>query len=335
MTTEIIISLRIDFMEKQNTLILSAGRRVELVRSFLEQRTALGHPGRIYSTDLNPQIAPACHVADGAFSCPRATEDNYINYLISLCKDQNIGLVVPTIDTELLPLAYSREFFVREGIHVSIPDVSFVEQCRDKRQTGKLFNAMNLRYPQIFELDSIKFPAFAKPVSGSSSKGIMILHSESDVQVAMTADSNAMICEYIGSPFVEYTIDAYFDFKGELVCIVPRLRIETRAGEVSKGVTRKNRVYDQLITATGKLNGCRGCITIQVFYNPETHEVIGLEINPRFGGGFPLSYSAGANFPGWLMNEAFLAQRQSFFDSWRPDLMMLRYDSAVWIENAE
>jgi carbamoyl-phosphate synthase large subunit len=319
----------------QNTLVLSAGRRVELIRSFKEQRDAMGLNSRILSADINPQLAPACHVADDAFQCPRATEAHYIDSLLALCKQQGVGLVIPTIDTELLPLARNRALFSDNNIHVSVADLEVVEKCRDKRQSGELFAEMGLSYPEIYKSHTVRFPAFAKPVSGSSSKGVMILHTASDAKSAVFTSSQTMICEYIGPPFVEYTVDAYFDFGGVLKCLVPRLRIETRAGEVSKGVTRKNPVYTQLVVAASKLKGCRGCITIQVFYNPETEKIIGLEINPRFGGGYPLSYAAGAPFPGWLMGEAFLQQQIPLYDEWTADLLMLRYDAAIWVENAK
>jgi carbamoyl-phosphate synthase large subunit len=319
----------------RNTLVLSAGRRVELIRSFKEQRDAMGLNSRILSADIDPQLAPACHVADEGFECPRATEAHYVDSLLELCIRQEVGLVIPTIDTELLPLARNRALFLDNNIHVSVADLQVVEKCRDKRQSGELFAAMGLSYPEIYKPNTIRFPAFAKPVSGSSSKGVMLLHSASDAESTVFSSSETMICEYIGPPFVEYTVDAYFDFNGVLTCLVPRLRIETRAGEVSKGVTRKNPVYTQMLVAASVLKGCRGCITIQVFYNPETEEIIGLEINPRFGGGYPLSYAAGAPFPGWLMAEAFLQQQIPFHEAWKPDLLMLRYDAAIWVQNAK
>jgi carbamoyl-phosphate synthase large subunit len=100
-----------------------------------------------------------------------------------------------------------------------------------------------------------------------------------------------------------------------------------RSGEVSKGVTRKHDVYDYLLPAFKKIEGACGCLTIQIFANLENESFYGLEINPRFGGGFPLSYSAGANYPGWLITEYFLGKEIGFYDQWESDLLMLRYDA--------
>lgn len=79
----------------------------------------------------------------------------------------------------------------------------------------------------------------------------------------------------------------------------PRERIEVRSGEISKSATRRNFVYDHLLAGLPGLAGARGCITLQRFANEATGRFAGIEINPRFGGGFPFSYSAGANYPGW------------------------------------
>jgi carbamoyl-phosphate synthase large subunit len=133
--------------------------------------------------------------------------------------------------------------------------------------------------------------------------------------------------ELIDDRHTEFTVDAYYAKDGSLKCLVPRERIEVRSGEVSKGVTRKHDVYDYLLPACKKIEGACGCLTIQIFANLENESFYGLEINPRFGGGFPLSYSAGANYPGWLITEYFLGKEIGFYDQWESDLLMLRYDA--------
>ena len=74
-----------------------------------------------------------------------------------------------------------------------------------------------------------------------------------------------------------------------------------------------------------------GCICIQLFYNPTTHDVVGIEINPRFGGGYPLSYYAGANYPKYMMLEYILGFTLSYHDDWKDGMLMLRYDDAIYV----
>ena len=88
-----------------NILILSAGRRVELVNCFKAARDRLGISGKVVACDAS-NLAPALYFADEREQVPRIAEnDNYVNSIIEICNRYEIGLVVPTIDTELLLLA--------------------------------------------------------------------------------------------------------------------------------------------------------------------------------------------------------------------------------------
>jgi carbamoyl-phosphate synthase large subunit len=128
----------------------------------------------------------------------------------------------------------------------------------------------------------------------------------------------------------EFTLDVLADCGGRAICAVPRLRIETRDGEVSKGVT----VRDPLLIEAGirvaeALPGAFGPITVQCFLTAEGSMYF-IEINPRFGGGFPLSAEAGANFPKWIL-EMILGRKSTGFDDWQDGIAMLRYDEAFFV----
>ena len=159
----------------------------------------------------------------------------------------------------------------------------------------------------------------------------MKVPSQSAVTPAMLADSKLMFMEYVDPSHHEYTVDAYYDRAGTLSCLVPRQRLEVRDGEVSKGVTRKDHVYAYLLDRLRTLPGARGCLTLQLFAKTQPLRFAALEINPRFGGGFPLSYAAGAHYPGWLIDEYLLGKEVAFFDGWEPNLLMLRYDAQVLV----
>ena len=57
-----------------------------------------------------------------------------------------------------------------------------------------------------------------------------------------------------------------------------------------------------------------------------------IEINARFGGGFPLSLEAGADFPRWMLEELLGLPSTASRDRWRPGMVMLRYDAAVFVD---
>lgn len=307
---------------------------MELIKAFKQELYLRGLNSLMFATDLKPEMSAACQLADQAFALPRVTAPGYMDELLALCLENKVGLVVPTIDTELLGLAEQRDRFASEGISLVISDETLVGVCRDKRLTAQLFNSVGIEVPKILDLQQLTFPCFAKPYDGSRSVGAAKLSHATDLSDAMRDDPKLMFMEFIDQTFEEYTVDAYYDRMGVLRCVVPRHRLEVRDGEINKGVTRKHHVYEYLVGKLDKINGARGCLTVQLFAHPNEKRYAALEINPRFGGGFPLSYEAGANYPGWLIDEYLLQKEIGFSDSWTPNLMMLRYDAHVLVSDA-
>lgn len=316
---------------KNNVLILSAGRRVELVEAFRAELNAHIPGASVFGADLSPQLAPACQVADAAFEVPRVTSANYCDRIIEICVANDIGLVVPTIDTELLVLSERVGDFEAKGIHLVISSPELVQNCRDKRKTAAFLEQVGIRSPQIYDVNELAFPCFAKPYDGSCSVGASIVQSRENLTQDMLDNPRMMFAELIGKDHTEYTVDAYYNKSGQLCCLVPRERIEVRGGEVSKGATRKHALYDFLLPRLQTIPGARGCLTFQFFAKVEEGRFLAIEINPRFGGGYPLAYAAGANYPGWLIREYLLNEEVGFFDQWESDLLMLRYDAKVLV----
>ncbi len=320
-------------MKNTNILILSAGRRVELVQEFKESLAIYCKDSIVITTDMYPDLSAACQVAHKYFKVPRVTAPNYIDCLKKICAANNVGLVIPTIDTELLLLSASKEEFLNLGVNLIISDAALIEMCRDKRITRQLFTSLAIDSPVIYERNDLQFPCFCKPYDGSCSVGAMPLLSEDKLTDDIYENEKNIFMELMGKEYKEYTVDAYYNRNGQLTCLVPRERLEVRGGEVSKGVTRFNEVYAYLKDRLCNLKNAIGCITVQVFFNPTTGKIKGLEINPRFGGGYPLAHAAGANYPEWLIREYFLGEKINFFDGWLKNLLMLRYDAKVLVND--
>ncbi|MGQ4880227.1 ATP-grasp domain-containing protein [Billgrantia sp. LNSP4103-1] len=318
-------------MTNQNVLILSAGRRVELLQSFRESLRFHLPLAKVFAADMSSRYSAACQLADAFFDIPAVSDPGYIDALLSLCREQKVGLVIPTIDTELMALSRYRYRFLEESINLVISDARLIARGRDKRLTAKLFKSIGIDTPEIYSRHSLTFPCFCKPYDGSSGEGAFLVSGADRLSRSTLDDERNMFMEPIGKDYHEYTVDAYYDRHGHLKCFVPRQRLEVRGGEVSKGVTRKGYVYDYLAGRLARLRGARGCITVQLFYQPDTRSIKALEINPRFGGGFPLADAAGANYPDWLIREYLLGQAIGHFDRWERDLLMLRYDAKVLV----
>jgi len=318
-----------------NILLLSAGRRVELLEAFKHEIQVRGLKSLMLASDLKPAMSAACQLADDAFVLPRITSPSYIEELLALCLEHKVGMVVPTIDTDLLGLAEERSRFEAAGINVVISNELLVRVCRDKRLTAQLFNNVGIDVPKILDRQNLSYPCFAKPYDGSRSIGAIKLSKSTELSDILFDDPKMMFMEFIDQTFEEYTVDVYYDRMGVLKCLVPRHRLEVRDGEINKGVTRKHHVYEYLIGKLVNIKGARGCLTVQLFAHPDQKRYAALEINPRFGGGFPLSFAAGANYPGWLIDEYLLQKNEiSFYDKWTSDLMMLRYDAHVLVRDA-
>jgi carbamoyl-phosphate synthase large subunit len=313
----------------RNILILSAGRRVDLINAFLVELKQVFSDALVLTTDMNLALSAACQVADKAIKVPSIQAENYIDEIFNLCIEEKVGLVIPTIDTELLLLAQHQQRFSQAGINLIISDQTLVGFCRDKRETAKIFDSLDIPTPTIYSKTAIQFPCFAKPYDGSSSVGAMVVKDWSSLAKTTLENDKMMFMQLIDLSHDEYTVDAYYDKQGYLKCLVPRQRLQVRGGEISKGVTRRHQVYEYLLPKLNQLNGARGCITLQLFANLEEMSFFGIEVNPRFGGGYPLSYQAGANYPAWLVREYLQDQTIPFFDQWEANLLMLRYDAQV------
>jgi carbamoyl-phosphate synthase large subunit len=311
-------------------LVTSAGRRVELLRCFREAGAALGVDVEILACDLKPELSSACMEADAAFRAPRADDDGYANAILELCRQHSVDLVVPTIDPELLPLSRATERFTEAGTHVSVSSPMLVEIARDKLKTAEFFAEHGVPAPHTWAAEAVNgktvlpWPMLAKPRHGSSGRSVRVVH-----------DSQELATHAVGEPFIvqqllqgrEFTVNMFFDRAGKLRCAVPHERLQIRAGEVEKGITRRlPSVLDAARRVADALPAPRGALCFQAMVGPDDSVSV-FEINARFGGGYPLAHRAGATFARWLLEER-LDIPSTASDGWAEGVLMLRYDAA-------
>ncbi len=315
---------------KINVLIMSAGRRVELVNCFKAARDRLKIEGKVFAADMNA-TAPALYFADGYFLVPRISADDYIDAIISICNQNGISLIVPTIDTELEKLAANKEK-IEKATHarVLISDFDAVSICCDKFKTADFFKEHGFGYPRVITDEDInsgnyELPLFIKPLNGSSSINAFKVDSEKELN---------FFREYVKEPIVqecvsgrEYTVDCFSDFDGNIITVVPRLRIATRSGEVLKGRIEKNAAIIADVKRLVKAFGFIGQITVQCFLC-DNGEIKYIEINPRFGGGAPMSIMAGADSCENLYR-LLSGEKLSYSESWQDKVTFARFDGSI------
>jgi carbamoyl-phosphate synthase large subunit len=317
-------------------LFSSAGRRVELINCFRADAARLGINLKTVAVDVDPALSAACQAADVSRKVPRCDRPDFISKLLEICAAEGVKLIVPTIDTELEVLAENRAAFAKIGVEVAVSSPEIVRMARNKRETSRFLAEAGIATPRTESLRDFKahlaewaFPVILKPSAGSSSIGIHILRDAAQLKSLELSS-----VDYVAQQLCEgkeFTVNMFFDAAGRLRSVVPHERLETRGGEVSKGVTRRVPALDAAARKmAAKLRGARGALCFQAIAAPDGSTWV-FEINARFGGGFPLAHRAGACFSRWLLEEV-VGLPSSTSEDWKEGTLMLRYEAAVFPE---
>lgn len=276
-------------------LFTSVGRRVELIQAFRTAANALDISLTIYGADMC-ETAPALFFCDKKIQICRIDDRDYIPALVDYCREEKIDALIPTIDTDLLLLAQNKDRFESVDTKVIVSAEDTIKICRDKKATAQFFASIGLMRPSPFDdykKYNLGFPAFIKPKNGSSSVNAHKVNKTLELELYAKE-----VPDYIVTPFVEgieYTVDAFCDFNGKPLFITPRIRLSVRSGEVLKTqIQQDERIIEESKKIIQALKPC-GAITIQLIRQITTNEDYFIEINPRFGGGAPLSIKAGAD----------------------------------------
>jgi len=263
-------------------------------------------------------------------------QPTYIDYIIDVCNKENIALVVPTIDTDLLLLSEKKSYIEsKTKSRVLISSEEVVKICRDKTKTQKFLEDNNFKVPRMYTSEELKgdieFPLFIKPKSGSSSINAFKVNNKKELSIYMDIIQDPIVQEFIEGE--EYTVDVFLDFEGNVITIVPRLRIATRGGEISKGKIIKDREIINDIKRLMKVLKPIGHITVQLMKTQRGIEYI--EINPRFGGGAPMSIQSGADSCENLYR-LMMGEKLEYNENYRENIMFLRFDKSICLdENME
>ncbi len=281
-------------MKELHILFTGVGRRVELMQAFRQAALHLGINLKLYGADM-AGTAPALTYCDFTRKGCGMGEPGYIRQLLEICKEDHIDLLIPTIDTDLLILSKNVQEFEKEGTKVLISKPEKIAVCRDKNYTADFFESCGLKAPRTYnnyKKYSGEYPCFIKPKDGSSSINAFKVNDLGELEVYAEK-----IGDYIVQPYIEgkeYTIDVFCDFDGSPIYITPRERVAVRAGEVLKTkICMDDRMIQESQKLIEKFRPC-GPMAVQLIRQDVTEEDYFIEINPRFGGGSPLSMKSGA-----------------------------------------
>ncbi|MBR5118183.1 MAG: ATP-grasp domain-containing protein [Muribaculaceae bacterium] len=305
-----------------NIFFTCAGRRTYLLKYFKEQ---LANNGLIIGGDMQ-LTAPALSVADIAVELPAVYADDYVDILLEVCKQYNVRLLISLNDLELPILANQKHRFMEIGTIVVVSSPEVVEICFDKVKTAEFIEKLGLKAPKTFvnlddAMESIRrkelqFPLILKPRWGSGSIGIEIVYDKDELLMvyklllhkvkksilatASQGNEYIMIQQLIKGN--EFGLDVMNDLNGNHVAVSVKQKLAMRAGETDKAITINNPAIREIGAKIGNALKHIGNLDCDVL--EEDGEYYVLELNPRFGGGFPFSYEAGVNLPGALISWA-------------------------------
>lgn len=271
-------------------------------------------------------------MADDRVQISHIDNFDYIPSLLSAIERFDVKIVVPTIDPELKLLAHHKKEIEEEtGAILLVADADTIAVCNDKTLTSEFFTQAGVEVPELIDdpllLDDSSFPVFLKPKSGSSGIGATIVHTREQL-AHLHRNTNAPMVQTLATG-QEYTVDCFSDLEGRPLSVVPRVRITVRGGEILQGrVERNSKIESDARRILEKIR-IPGPSTIQCFADGETVRFI--EINPRFGGGAPMSIAAGADSCAKLL-QLLNGENLEFDSEFTDGLTFLRFDQSICLD---
>ena len=332
-----------------NILFTCAGRRNYLIKYF---KNAVGHSDKILAADMQLS-APAMVDADMAFHVPSVYDDTYIEVLWQICKKNNVTAIISLNDLELPILAKNKEKFELINTKLIISSEEVIDVCFDKFKTYQFCLENNINAPKTYisferavssiEKKELSFPVILKPRWGSASIGIELAHNMEELElinriltiklektILATASSKApyeaiMIQEYIQGQ--EFGLDVINDLDGNYCQTIVKKKLAMRAGETDKALIVDDPNLSILGEKVGRLLKHIGNLDCDFFLRDSKYYL--LEMNCRFGGGYPFSHEAGADLPRaiimWLKREKVSTDILSA----KPGMSFSKYDSLM------
>lgn len=310
-----------------NVLLTCIGRRNYLAAYF---REALAGRGKVIGADMDA-TAPGLVDCDERCLVPGVYADTYVDEIVELCVKHKVHLLVSLNDLELPVLASAKSRFDAVGVKLAISDTPVIDVCFDKLTTYRWLQDKNIPTPDTYvdldgalsaiESGALQFPCIVKPRWGSGSIGIFVVHDVNELKAAhaltqstvsrgmlsMASQNDLAHSVLIQSLCTgdEYGCDILNDFSGTPRAVMTKQKLAMRAGETDKAVVRHNEKLAEFCHSLGQHVGHVGNLDCDIFVDGDHFQV--LEMNPRFGGGYPFSHVAGADYPkallAWSMGE--------------------------------
>lgn len=309
-------------------MIGSAGRRLYLIDWFRTALETLGLNGRIIIAENDPTSAASSY-GDEMCLLPPYTDPSYADELLRLVDDFEPKLFLSANDYELMHLHVDTSIAtdLRErGIFVPGVSPAWQKGCADKLQMSRMLEAIDVKTPRTVtgnELDRLLDVAgssgefVVKHRFGSRSSGLAVVAANrleeavisSAKSVRRRAGGAGVLDEVIVQPRVpgsEYGVDIVSSLvdEGSLSGVFARRKLRMRAGETDKAVTVDPEPFRDVAAKIARAAELSGLIDLDIFLDDAGMASV-IDINPRFGGGYPFVHLAGADVPRYYLSQVF------------------------------
>jgi carbamoyl-phosphate synthase large subunit len=306
-------------------LFTCAGQRVDIVSAF-------GRAGAFtVAADANP-LAPALYHADRYSLVPRIDDPGYVPALRRLVDEHDVRLVVPLTDLDQNILARADL-----GAVALVPDADVCEAMADKWRAHELFLERGVPTPDGWlagELPAeLAFPVLVKARVGFGSRNIYRCDSGDELAFHLAhTPVESFVQQRCGGE--EFSIDVFSDLGARCLNAIPRTMIESKGGESIKGMTIKDWELIEFGRSVAETIGIKGPANIQCFREPDGSLLV-TDVNPRFGGGFPLPHAAGGRYPELALALARGERPEPRLGEFREGVVMTRFFSQLTLVAGE
>jgi carbamoyl-phosphate synthase large subunit len=233
---------------------------------------------------------------------PEVSNPDYCDKLLTLCKENHIDIIIPLIDPELDVLARRRDDFVRSDIMVTVSPLATIEMTFDKYRTWQWASQNGIAMPQTvltieealghIKAGKMRWPLVVKPRKGSASFDISYCNDEIQLRGSFDGCPEPLIQQFVEG--TEYGYDLFSDEQFRPISVYCKKKLAMRAGETDKAISTNNPALIEFGKKILQAMQLFGPADVDVILSPDGPRL--LEINPRFGGGYPCAHLAGANF---------------------------------------
>jgi carbamoyl-phosphate synthase large subunit len=271
-------------------LFTCAGQRVDIVSAFHRAGATT------IAADLDP-LAPALYHADHSVRAPRVDDPGYVDALAGVVRAHDVRLVVPLTDLDQVLLA--RHSDALTPALVLVPPERVCETMGDKWLAHRFFEEHGIASPRTWLPGDVpagaRYPVLVKVREGFGSRHIYRAHDPEELAFFLRyTPVESMVQELcLGE---EFSIDVFCDLVGRCLNAIPRTMIQSKGGESIKGMSVQDRELIEHGAVVAETVGIVGPANVQCFREPDGSLPV-TDVNPRFGGGFPLPLAAGSRYP--------------------------------------